>query len=105
MEYTNFINDSEHTHKPLRGADTEVGEILIGSTNIFYDIGDNAGNYAESQSNSILSKVCSIRGMDVQVSLNTENELIVTFVKDSANFVTTINNHEDILNIILMFVK
>ena len=93
-----------YTHHRLRGIDTQVGKISRkDGLSIEYDIGESAGDYAESQkADAAWFKQQVINGQAVQVAFKKDKQLIVTFTNGPANFFATIKSEEDMADVLLM---
>lgn len=97
-----------YIHETKRGIDSRVGEInKKGGLTIRYDIGDMAGNYAESfyareKQNVIWIKNQKINNQDTIIVLLKDGSIYATFTTLSANFMSNVKTNEDLTDFLLM---
>jgi hypothetical protein len=99
-----------YEHIQSCGIDTTVGHIKKeGGLDIYYDIGDLAGNFARRYSNPDLTewiRTEKVGDDSVSIILTKHNQIIATFEKDIANFTAYVesqSNIDDFLKMVLTY--
>jgi hypothetical protein len=93
-----------YQHQRLQGIDTEVGRIWKDNgPEIRYDIGSLSGHHASQLEPRRWSKRQTLSGRSFTLTMGTDDVLVLTFDKDTANFfVKGIRNQEELVEVILM---
>ena len=93
-----------YQHETLQGIDSRVGRIFKnGGPEVHYDIGALAGNHARQPEMRRWSKRQTVGSNTFTLTMRTDDSLVLTFDKNTANFfISGIRTQEELAEILLM---
>lgn len=93
-----------YQHEKLQGIDSQVGRIWkSGGPEVHYDIGALAGNHAREPDGRRWSKRQAVGSNTFTLTMRTDDSLVLTFDRNTANFfVKGVRTQEELAEILLM---
>jgi len=93
-----------YQHETFQGIDTQVGRLWKnGGPEVHYDIGALAGNHARQTEMRRWSKRQTVGANSFTLTMRTDDSLVLTFDKNTANFfIRGIRTQEELAEVLLM---
>jgi len=93
-----------YQHETLQGIDTQVGRIWKNNgPEVYYDIGALAGNHARQSDMARWSKRQTIGANAFTLTMRTDDSVVLTFDKNTANFfIKGVRTQEELAEVLLM---